>query len=281
MNDTADAGAPLIELDRATVCRGAVPVLHALDLRIERGRHTAILGPNGCGKSTLVKLVTRELYPVAREGAAPVRVLGRSRWDVFALRSRLGVVAPDLQRDLLRAPGLTGADAVLSGSFAAQRVPANGVDAAMRERAVAALAECEAAHLATRPIAELSTGETRRVLIARAIAHRPQALLLDEPTTGLDVAARAHFLATLRRLARGGTTLVLVTHHVEEIVPEIDRVIVLRGGRVFADGAPAEVLTDERLSALYAMPLRVEHGNGGWRLAGADPNVSFSTPREH
>lgn len=270
-------GPPLIELDRATVCRGSVPVLHALSMRIATGQHTVVLGPNGCGKSTLVKLVTRELYPVAREGAAAVRVLGRSRWDVFALRAQLGVVAPDLQRDLLRAPGLTGEDAVLSGFFAAQRVPADGVTAAMRERAAAALTECDAEHLAARPIAELSTGETRRVLIARAIAHRPQALLLDEPTTGLDVAARAHFLATLRRLARAGTTLVLVTHHVEEIVPEIGRAILLREGRVFADGAPADVLTDQRLSALYGIPLCVERDETGDRLLRPAANISFST----
>lgn len=282
MTAPADSVAqPLIELDGATVCRGTATVLHELSLRIESGRHTAILGPNGCGKSTLVKLVTRELYPVVRAGEAPVRVLGRTRWDVFALRARLGVVAPDLQRDLLRAPGLTALEAVLGGFFAAQRAPADGVTAAMRERSAAALSECDAAHLAARPIAELSTGETRRVLIARAIAHRPQALLLDEPTTGLDVAARAHFLATLRRLARAGTTLVLVTHHLEEIVPEIERVILLRGGRLFADGTPAQTLRSDLLSTLYGVPLRVERGDDGWRVAEIDPNVSFSTAREH
>lgn len=272
-----DSTAPLIELDRATACRGGVPVLHEMSLRLDSGRHTAILGPNGCGKSSFVKLITRELYPVARAGAAPVRVRGRERWDVFALRAQLGLVAPDLQRDLLRAPGMTAVEAVLSGFFASQRVPDDAVTPALREHANEALADADAAHLATRPLAELSTGEARRVLIARAIAHRPQALLLDEPTTGLDIAAQRHFLATLRRLAQAGTTLVLVTHHVEEIVPEIERVILLRAGRVFADSTPAEILTSERMSALYSMPLRVERESGGYRLRAADPNVSFST----
>lgn len=271
--------APLVELERATVCRGTVPVLHELSLRLETGRHTAILGPNGCGKSSLVKLITRELYPVSREGEAPVRVFGRTRWDVFALRAHLGLVAPDLQRGLIGAPGLTAADAVLSGFFASQRVDAERVTTAMRERAAAALDEADAAHLAARPLAELSTGEARRVLIARALAHRPLALLLDEPTTGLDVGAQRHFLATLRRLARAGTTLVLVTHHVEEIVPEIGRVILLRAGRVFADGTPPQVLTTERLSALYGTPLRVERDADGYRLIATGPNVSFSRMR--
>lgn len=257
---------PLIELDRATACRGLVPVLHELSLRLEDGRHTAILGPNGCGKSTFVKLITRELYAVAREGAPPVRVLGRDRWDVFELRAQLGLVAPDLQRDLLRAPGMTADQAVLSGFFAGQRVPERGVAAVLRERTREALAECDAAHLAERPIEELSTGETRRVLIARAIAHRPRALLLDEPTTGLDIAARTHFLALLRRLARHGTTLLLVTHHVEEIVPDIERVILLRAGGVFADGTPDDVLTTANLSALYGLPLDVRRDTGGLRL---------------
>lgn len=265
-----DHDVPLIELDRATACRGLVPVLHDLSLRLEAGRHAAILGPNGCGKSTFVKLITRELYAVAREGAPPVRVFGRERWDVFALRARLGLVAPDLQRDLLRAPGLTAVEAVLSGFFASQRVPEEGVTAALRERAREALDESDATHLAERPIAELSTGETRRVLIARAIAHRPRALLLDEPTTGLDIAAQTHFLALLRRLAQNGTTLLLVTHHAEEIVPEIQRVILLRTGRVFADGTPDDVLTAANLSALYGLSLDVERGTRGFRLVAGE-----------
>jgi iron complex transport system ATP-binding protein len=264
---SSEAATPLIELDRATVCRGLEPVLHEVSLRIDAGRHTAILGPNGCGKSTFVKLINRELYPVARGGDPAVRVLGQTRWDVFALREQLGLVAPDLQRDLLTAPGLIAEDAVVCGYFASQRLPPyRDVTPAMRQHARAALAHVDAAHLAQRPLATLSTGEARRVLIARALVHRPLALLLDEPTTGLDIAAQQRFLAMLRKLAQAGTTLVLVTHHVEEIVPEIERVVLLRDGRVFADGAPEEVITSERMSALYGWPLCVERSGAGYRL---------------
>ena len=273
MHEIAES-APLIELDRATVCRDLRPALRDISLRIELGRHTAILGPNGCGKSTFVKLIHREVYAVARAGATPVRVLGAARWDVFALRGQLGLVAPDLQRDLLAAPGLSAIDAVITGCFASQRVP-DDVSHELRERARCALADAGAAHLEARALASLSTGEARRVLIARALVNRPRALLLDEPTTGLDLAARRRFLAMLRKLAQGGTTLVLVTHHVEEIIDEIERVVLLRDGRVVGDGTPAQVLTAERLSALYDLPVRVERIDGGFR-AFADPNIPFS-----
>ncbi|HEY0179722.1 MAG TPA: ATP-binding cassette domain-containing protein [Dokdonella sp.] len=269
-HDTAAAAAaePLIELDRATVCRGLEPVLREVSLRIDLGRHTAILGPNGSGKSTFVKLIDRELYALARGASPPVRVLGAERWDVARLRARLGVVSPDLHRDLAALGRLSAEDAVVCGFYATQALPVDrAVGAGERRRARAALADADALHLAARSIASLSTGEARRVLIARALVHGPQALLLDEPTTGLDVAARERFLDALRGLARRGTTLVLVTHHVEEIVPEIGRVVLLREGRVFADGAPDEVLTSERLSALYGARLEIERRHGRYRLS--------------
>ncbi|MDY4283038.1 ATP-binding cassette domain-containing protein [Xanthomonas sp. LF06-19] len=254
------AAAPLIELDRASVVRGQVRVLHSLSLRIALGQHTAILGPNGCGKSSFIKLITRELYPLARAGEEPaVRVLGQSRWQVDRLRSQLGIVTGDLSVNLADMPGLDVESAVLSGFFASYVVPPHReVTEAMRDRAREALQAAHALPLLRRPYAELSAGETRRVLIARALVNRPQALLLDEPSTGLDLVAREHLLATMRDLARQGITLVLVTHHIEEIVPEIARVILLREGQVYADGAREELLADAPLSAVFGGPVRVQ-----------------------
>ncbi len=265
---TTDASAPLIELDRATVMRGLDIVLRDVSLRIEAGQHTAILGPNGCGKSTFVKLINRELYPVARRESPPVRVLGAARWDVFSLRAQLGLISNDLHRDLVAAPDLHGEDAVVCGFFASQRIPDHlEVEAWQREAARDALAQLDASHLATRRLDTLSSGEMRRVLIARALVHQPRALLLDEPTTGLDVVARQRFLDTLGRLARRGITLVLVTHHLEEVIPEIDRVVLLRDGGVLADGTPAGVLTPDTLSAQYGVPMQVERRGDAWALA--------------
>jgi iron complex transport system ATP-binding protein len=248
----------LIELDRATVVRGSAVVLHALSLQIELGQHTALLGPNGCGKSSFIKLINRELYPLAREGEAPVKVLGMARWNVNQLRTQLGVVTGDLTRDLLDMPQLTVVEAVLSGYFATFVLPPDCEPTPeMHAGALSALAQMDATALADRYLAELSTGEARRVLIARALVHRPRALLLDEPTTGLDLVSQQHFLNLLRDLARQGVTLVLATHHIEEIIPEISRVVLLRGGRVVADGSREDTLTAENLSFAYGGPLRV------------------------
>ena len=251
---------PLIELDRASVTRGQVRVLHELSLRIAMGQHTAILGPNGCGKSSFIKLITRELYPLARAGGdAPVKVLGQTRWQVDRLRSQLGIVTGDLSGNLADMPGLSVESAVLSGFFASYVVPPHReVTDAMRERAREALALARALPFVDRPYAELSAGETRRVLIARALVNRPQALLLDEPSTGLDVIARQHLVDTMRDLAREGITLVLVTHHIEEIIAEIDRVVLLRAGRIFADGTRESMLRDDTLSAVFDGPVRVQ-----------------------
>ncbi len=250
---------PLIELDRACVIRGQVRVLHDLSLRIEQGQHTALLGPNGCGKSSFIKLITRELYPLAHgDGTVAVRVLGQNRWQVDRLRSQLGIVTGDLSSNLSDMPGLTVEEAVLTGFFASFVVPAfREVSTEMRDRARETLAMTGALPLLQRGYAELSAGEARRVLIARALVNRPQALLLDEPSTGLDLIAREQLIATMRDLARQGITLVLVTHHIEEIIPEIERVVMLRGGKILADGARAELLRDAPLSELFGGPIRV------------------------
>ena len=258
---------PVLQLSNATVIKDDRPVLDALTLTIEAGEHTAIVGPNGAGKSALVRLLTHEDRPLAAAGETPpVRVFGSDNWDVFELRSQLGIVSADLHHRFIfgNNEGRVTADAaVLSGFFATQGILRYGVVTAdMRRRAAEALDRMGVAHLSRRRLDEMSSGEARRVLLARALVTSPRALVLDEPTTGLDLIARHAFLERVRQIAREGTTLILITHHIEEIVPEIARVILLRGGRVLAAGPKQVVLTARHLSGLFDAPVALDENEG-------------------
>lgn len=257
--------APLLELKDVTALRAGKRALDHVSLRIRAGENVAIIGPNGSGKSTLVKLLTRELYPVALEGPFTLRLLGRDRWELMDLRRHLGIVSPDLQTDFARE--ITGLDAVVSGFFGSVGTWINTqpTTAQLRE-AARALDRLGIAHLADRPMTEMSSGESRRVLVARALVHGPAALLLDEPMNSLDLRAHREVRDAVRRLARGGTSILLVTHALEDVVPEITRVVLLKNGRVFRDGPSAEVLTDANLSSLFDIRLKVEHVDGLYRL---------------
>jgi iron complex transport system ATP-binding protein len=273
---TRDTQTPLLEIHDASVVLGATRALDGLTLTIRTGEHTAILGPNGSGKSTLMKLLTLQLYPLAgANGAAAVRVFGQARWDVFALRAQFGIVSADLHDRFVHGNAggaITGRDAVVSGFFASQGLFSHQkVTDAMRRQAVDALGRVDAAHLAGATLDAMSTGEARRVLIARALVHRPKALVLDEPTRGLDLVARHDFLERVRDVAQQGTTIMLVTHHVDEIIPEIHRIILLGRGRVAFDGPKPAALTATNLGRLFGAPLAVEQAHGYYnvRVAGA------------
>ena len=262
---------PVLELTDATVVLGDVRVLDGLTLTIRTGEHTAIAGPNGAGKSTLMKLLTLQLYPLASaSGRPPIRVFGEERWDVFDLRSRLGIVSADLHDSFVRgnlSGPISGRDAVLSGYFASQGIfRHHRATDAMRQHADEALESMGAAHLATKVMGEMSTGEARRVLIARALIRKPRALVLDEPTRGLDLVARHRFMERVRAIAQQGTTILLVTHHIDEIIPEIGRVILLQRGRVACDGPKAAVLTAGRLSETFGAPLTIEEADGYYNV---------------
>lgn len=251
---------PLIDMRNITVMRGRKTALDGFNLRIGCDEHVAILGPNGCGKSTLIKTITRECYPVFREDSS-ISILGEESWDVFKLRSRLGIVSNDL---MLSCTGeACGRDVVLSGFFSSTAVwPNHDVDVQKRQLADAALAELKISHLAERPVSEMSSGEARRVLIARALVHRPHALLFDEPCNSLDLAAQQSLRHAMSALAQSGTAIILVTHELADIVPEIQRVVLMSGGRVVADGSKEEILRVERLSALFGIDLEITRRDG-------------------
>ena len=259
----------LLELQRVTIRRGEVELLREVSLQIPAGRHTVILGPNGAGKTSLLRVLERELYPSITDDGQQghVTLFGRSTWDVSQLRRRMGIVSAMVDRDFShgRAGNMTVAKAVASGFTATKLVAFSPPHTAEVEAAVAAaLQRVAAAHLAERTLATLSTGERRRVLIARSLVHQPELLVLDEPTTGLDLAARHQFLTMLTHIAQQpGLTLLIVTHHLEEIVPGFEHVVLLEQGRVAFAGPTEAALTPQRLSAVFGLPLHVSRNHAG------------------
>jgi iron complex transport system ATP-binding protein len=244
--------------------RGERPALHDISVEIASGEHICILGPNGCGKSTLIKTITRECYPLAREGSS-ISILGRERWDIFELRSLLGIVSPDLLASCTT--DATGRDVVLSGFFSSTRIfPHHHPDPQHLALAEKTLARLGIAHLANRAVSEMSSGEAKRTLIARALVHDPHTLLFDEPSNALDIGAQLQLRDTMRELAKSGIGILLVTHHVSEIIPEMERVVLLREGRILADELKSSVLTEERLSNLFGARIRLGEHEGFFHL---------------
>lgn len=241
-----------VDLAHVNVVRGGRQVLHDVCLRIDEGEQVALLGPNGCGKSTLLKVLTCELYPLA-QAEARVEILGRERWDLTGLKKRLGVVQNELPgKPMLQA---TAREAVLTGFFSSSTLwPNLVVTREMDAQADAILARVSAEALRDRLFGELSAGQQRRVLIARALVASADCLLLDEPSNALDLAAQRDLLALL---AAQGTTLVHITHHITDIGREVRRVVMMREGRIVGDGTREELLTEERLSAVFATQVRV------------------------
>ncbi|HNP31075.1 MAG TPA: ATP-binding cassette domain-containing protein [Nitrospirales bacterium] len=261
--------APFIHIHHATVYRGAQPVLHDLSLIIAQGRSTVILGPNGSGKSTFMKLLSRELYPVLGPDRY-VRLMGREHWNVWELRSQIGLVSADMQQAY--PCHTTGLDIILSGFFSSFDVYAHQtIGLSQRTRSSEMLSLLGIAHLRDRPFGEMSTGEQRRALLGRALVHEPHTLVLDEPTTGLDVQACFQYLQIIRNFIHKGGTVILVTHHVHEIPPEIERVVLLKQGRIMKDGSKDDVLNDHNLSALFETPVHLLHDQGWFQIVPALP----------
>jgi len=256
------ADVPLIDICNATIWRGNTRVFAGLNLRIEQHERVAIVGPNGAGKTTLLKTINREIYPVAGAGSH-VRILGRDNWNVWALRRHIGVVSHDLQ--MRYTPATTALEVVISGfhsSIGVHGTLADRVTPAERTAARTTLEQLGVGDLASTELRHMSTGQQRRCLLARALVHDPATLILDEPTAGLDFAASFDFLARIRDLAARGRNVLIVTHHLSDIPPEVDRVVLLADGRVAADGAKAVVLDGKTLSDVYGTPIRVAEIDG-------------------
>lgn len=223
--------------------------------------HIAIIGPNGSGKSSLIKIITKEYYPFAETEELVIKIMGKDRWNVFELRKLLGIVSGDLQQTYCRQ--IKVVDVVLSGFFSSIGIYYNhNITPEMGSRAREILEFLEISHLENRLICELSTGEARRVLIGRALVHDPHVLVLDEPSNSLDMKALNSFRESIRKIAISGKSVIMVTHNLQDVIPEIKRVVLIREGKVFMDGKKGDILTDANLSELFSLSVKVFEKGG-------------------
>jgi iron complex transport system ATP-binding protein len=262
---------PLIEIHNATIYRGSTRVFENFSLTIDQHEQVAILGPNGCGKTTLLKTLNREIYPVVGDQSW-IRILGQDRWNVWDLRAHIGIVSHELQMRYTRTN--TGLQVVLSGflsSIGIHGILSGKLGNQQKHRALEIMQELAITDLAEKPLGEMSTGQQRRCLLARALVHDPDTLIFDEPTAGLDLSASFDLLNRIRGLVAGGKSLLLVTHQLNEIPPDIRRIILMREGKIVADGEKGEILTGENLCRTYDTDIRVTEVDGYYL---ASPNHS-------
>jgi len=258
-----NAGSPLIEIERATVYRGDTCVFTDFSLSLQEGEHVAILGPNGAGKSTFLKLLAGEVHPLPYD-ETHIRLFGEEQWNVWDVRKRMGLVSHDLQHQYMEQ--VTGLKVMLSGYYASIGTYGNqDFTYAQISRAHAVMEELGIGYLTDRRFADMSTGEQRRCLLGRALVHEPTVLVLDEPTSGLDLMATFHYLDLVRAHMKKGKTVVLVTHHIHEIPPEVERVLLIKEGRVLQDGDKARVLTEANLSLLFGCSVVLAQANGWYQ----------------
>jgi iron complex transport system ATP-binding protein len=261
-----DPTPPLLEFSNVTVFHGEKKVLDSLSITLQEGENIAILGPNGAGKSSFIKTLLREFYPITGDEKVIFRMHGKDVWDVFELRSSIGIVSNDMQYTFNRP--LNGREVILSGFFSSVGLFNQQITPPMEQRADEILAFLEIEHLKDRPMTAMSSGESRRLLIGRALVHNPKTLILDEPTNSLDLHALHTFRQTLRKIAQAGTGIILVTHNLHDIIPEISRVVLMMDGRFCGDGPKAAMLTDTKIGNLFSVPLHVREEGGYFYATG-------------
>ncbi len=257
---------PFLEFENVTVFTERKKILDSISMTIQAGENVAILGPNGSGKSSLIKTITREYHPAFQKEGYTCRIWGKDRWNVFDLRSHLGIVSSDLQQAFARE--MSGREVILSGFFSSVGLFNHEVTPAMVERTEEIAAFLEIPHLLDRLMTGISSGEARRLLIGRALVHDPEVLILDEPTNSLDLHALHTFRSTLRKVASTGTAIIMVTHTLSDIIPEISRVIMIRNGGVYRDGPKEAVLTDQQIGELFSVPAKIREEDGYYYVAG-------------
>ena len=250
----------IIDFQNVTVFQGRNKVLDDFSLTIDESQSTVILGPNGSGKTTLLRLLNQELY-IVEEKKSSLKIFEKDRWNVDELRSNLGVVSQHLQYGY--SSSAIGLYVVLSGFYSSDGIwQHQEFDKGKLDRAKEVMDLLSITHLKDREFSTMSTGEQRKFLLARSLVNDPAVLVFDEPTSGLDMSTCFQYLEIIRELISMGKKVILVTHHIHEIPPEVTRVILLKEGRVIEDGDKDQILTNTNLTNLFDWPIRVIKENG-------------------
>ncbi len=252
----------IIEFKNIYVSYGDKEVLKDINLTINEGEHYAILGSNGSGKSTLMKLIQSEIHPILKY--KPVKKIFESEHNsIFELRDKLGIITNDLHNFIYtNCSYLNGLETVLSGLFSSVGIFSHQkVKKSDYAKANEVMSFLDIEHLKDKKVSTMSTGELRRCVVARALIHSPKAFILDEPTVGLDIKAQISFLKTIKKLS-GTATIILVTHHLEEIFEGIENIVLLHQNTIYKKGKIKDTLTNENLSKIFDIELKIENENG-------------------
>jgi len=255
-----------MEMTDVSVVRDGKRILDSICLSVEENESVAIIGNNGSGKTTLIKLLRGDIRPYYNEDSpAVMKIFGEENWSIFDLRSRMGIVSMDLQNQF--GQDTLVSEVIASGFFGSLDVFRNmDVTAGMVTKVRGAATMMGIDDLLNRKLEGLSLGEMRRALIARALVTEPSTLIMDEPMTGLDITMASKFRKMFDVLIKAGVSIVMVTHDLADIPERIDRVVMMKDGKIFADGSKGSLFNSETISDLYDEPIKVEHDNGAYHM---------------
>ena len=251
----------IIEFENIDVGYDENIVLKDINLKIKSGEHFAILGANGSGKSTLMKLIQSQIHP-RHTKKFKKEIFGKSIYSIFDLKKELGIITNDLHNYFEKEAGyLTGFEVVLSGFYSSIGVFTHqDFTKKQIQKAIEVMNFLEIIDLKNKKVSSMSTGQLRKCIVARALIHDPKAFVLDEPTVGLDIKAQINFIKLLQKISLK-STIILVTHHLEEIFPEIKNVALIYNNIIFKIGKKEDILNSENLSTIFDIKIEVKQKN--------------------
>ncbi|AXX91432.1 ABC transporter ATP-binding protein [Malaciobacter molluscorum LMG 25693] len=236
-------------------------ILKELTLKIKQNEHWAILGSNGCGKSTLIKLMLSEIHP-RKKYTYKKEIMGKQRYSIFELKKQLGIITNDLHNYFEKNGAfLLGYEVVLSGFYSSIGIfKHQDFTKEQHDTALQTMIFLEIEELKDKLVCEMSTGQLRKCIIARALIHKPKAFILDEPTVGLDIKAQDNFIKLLRKLSKK-SSIILVTHHIEEIFKEINKVALIKDNTIYKSGNKEDILNSKNLSNVFNINIELDKQN--------------------